>query len=44
MNRRLKRPPVNFGGVEFTPGAYIYADEDGIAVADKEFEDISFAV
>ena len=33
---------INFGGVEFTPGAYIYADEDGIIVAEKEFEDIAF--
>jgi regulator of ribonuclease activity A len=25
--------PVTFGGVVFTPGAYLYADEDGIVVA-----------
>lgn len=36
--------PISFGGVEFTPGAYLYADEDGIVVAEKELEDISFAV
>jgi len=27
--------PVSFGGVIFTPGAYLYADEDGIVVADR---------
>jgi regulator of ribonuclease activity A len=34
--------PVSFGGVDFKPGAYLYADEDGIIVAEKEFKDISF--
>ena len=42
MNRRLKRPAVNFGGVEFTPGAYIYADEDGIVVADQSTSRLTF--
>ncbi|MCO5992619.1 ribonuclease E activity regulator RraA [Actinoallomurus rhizosphaericola] len=27
--------PVTFGGVEFRPGAWLYADEDGIVVADR---------
>src|SRR5690606_33013678 len=26
--------PVAFGGVRFAPGAWLYADEDGILVAD----------
>lgn len=26
--------PLRFAGVEFRPGAYLYADEDGILVAD----------
>ena len=26
---------VTFGGVNFTPGEYLYADEDGIAVAER---------
>jgi regulator of ribonuclease activity A len=26
---------VNFAGVHFTPGYYLYADQDGILVADK---------
>jgi regulator of ribonuclease activity A len=25
--------PVTFGGVTFTPGEYIYADEDGVIVS-----------
>ena len=36
--------PISFGGVEFTPGAYLYADEDGIVLAEKPLDDISFAV
>ena len=28
--------PVNFAGVNFIPGQYIYADEDGIVVAENE--------
>jgi regulator of ribonuclease activity A len=28
--------PVTFAGVTFTPGAHLYADRDGIVVADKE--------
>ena len=27
--------PVSFAGVTFTPGHYLYADDDGIVVADK---------
>jgi len=27
--------PVAFGGVEFRPGAWLYADEDGIVVASR---------
>lgn len=30
--------PVRFAGVMFKPGAYVYADEDGIVVADKKFD------
>jgi len=29
----LGNVPVSFGGVKFTPGEYLYADEDGIVVA-----------
>ncbi len=28
--------PVRFGGTTFTPGAWLYSDEDGILVADGE--------
>lgn len=28
--------PVTFGGVTFTPGEWLYADEDGIVVSPKE--------
>jgi regulator of ribonuclease activity A len=28
--------PVTFAGVTFTPGAYIYADRDGIVLADRD--------
>jgi regulator of ribonuclease activity A len=28
--------PVSFAGVTFTPGAYLYADRDGILVADRD--------
>ncbi len=27
--------PVTFGGVTFTPGQYIYADEDGVIVSER---------
>ncbi|MDD3353944.1 ribonuclease E activity regulator RraA [Zoogloea sp.] len=27
--------PVTFGGVTFTPGQWVYADEDGVIVAEK---------
>jgi regulator of ribonuclease activity A len=27
--------PVEFGGVVFTPGDYLYADEDGIVVSTR---------
>lgn len=32
---------LNFGGVSFTPGAYIYADEDGIVVAEKQIDELN---
>ena len=28
--------PVSFGGVSFVPGQWLYSDEDGILVADRE--------
>ncbi len=28
--------PVQFAGVTFKPGAYVYADEDGIVVSDED--------
>ncbi len=28
--------PVSFGGVEFRPGDWLYSDEDGIVVAERE--------
>jgi regulator of ribonuclease activity A len=28
--------PVTFGGVEFRPGNWLYSDEDGILVSDRE--------
>lgn len=31
--------PVDFGGVTFRPGAWLYADEDGIVVADRNILD-----
>jgi regulator of ribonuclease activity A len=30
--------PVRFGGVEFAPGAMLYADDDGIAVAARDLQ------
>lgn len=30
--------PVRFAGVEFRPGAYLYADEDGLIVADRRLD------
>jgi len=27
--------PVTFGGVTFTPGEYLYADEDGVIVSEN---------
>lgn len=27
--------PLNFGGVTWTPGHYVYADEDGVIVSEK---------
>jgi regulator of ribonuclease activity A len=29
------RVPVDFGGVEFRPGAWRYSDEDGIVLAPR---------
>ena len=29
---------VTFAGITFTPGHYVYADEDGIVVSEKELE------
>ena len=28
--------PVAFGGVEFRPGDWLYSDEDGIVLAERE--------
>ncbi|ROO82870.1 regulator of ribonuclease activity A [Actinocorallia herbida] len=28
--------PVEFGGVEFKPGAWLYSDADGIVIADRD--------
>lgn len=28
--------PVDFAGIKFSPGGYLYADEDGIIVADRD--------
>jgi regulator of ribonuclease activity A len=33
--------PVQFGGVTWTPGRYVYADEDGVVVADEMLHDAS---
>ncbi len=30
--------PVSFAGVSFLPGQYLYADENGIVVAEKELD------
>jgi len=30
--------PVTFGGVTFTPGNYLYADEDGVIVSDHALD------
>ena len=30
--------PVTFGGVTFKPGGYVYADNNGIVVSDKELK------
>lgn len=32
--------PVEFGGIAWTPGAYAYADEDGIVVSAEELAEI----
>jgi regulator of ribonuclease activity A len=31
--------PVRFGGVTWTPGHHVYADEDGVVVARKTLHD-----
>jgi len=31
-----KNVRVNFGGVEFVPGHYLYSDEDGILISEEE--------
>ncbi|PIE44370.1 MAG: ribonuclease activity regulator protein RraA [Gammaproteobacteria bacterium] len=31
--------PIKFGGVEMRPGQYIYADNNGVIVSDKELTD-----
>ena len=28
--------PVSFAGITFTPGHYLYADADGVIVADRD--------
>ncbi len=35
-NVGLAQAPVTFGGVTFRPGAYLYADSDGILVAPRD--------
>ena len=30
--------PVKFAGVQFNPGDYLYADEDGVVVSDRPLE------
>jgi regulator of ribonuclease activity A len=32
----MRDVPVRFGGVEFRPGDWLYADEDGVVVSDRE--------
>ena len=34
----LHNVPVNFGGVHFTPGDWVYADKDGILVSPEELK------
>jgi len=34
-NQGVMNIPVHFADVSFNPGAYVYADEDGIVIADK---------
>jgi len=36
--------PVRFAGVTFTPGHYVYADADGILVADRELGGVTDTV
>jgi regulator of ribonuclease activity A len=31
--------PVSFGGVTLTPGEWLYADEDGIVIADRRLDE-----
>lgn len=33
--------PVHFAGVTFRPGAYLYADDDGIVIAKKILHDVT---
>ena len=35
---------LKFGDIEMKSGDFLYADEDGILIADAQFEDILFAV
>jgi regulator of ribonuclease activity A len=32
--------PVTFGGVTFTPGAWVYADRDAVIVSAQRFPDV----
>lgn len=32
--------PVNFGGVEFIPGYWVYSDEDGIIVSEVPLHNV----
>ena len=34
----LSQVPVHFGGIEIRPGQYLYADTDGIVVADRQLD------
>ena len=34
----LEDIPVTFAGIQFEPGHYLYADEDGILVAPRELD------
>lgn len=37
-NKGLRGTVLDFGGIDWTPGHYVYADEDGIVVSPKNLE------